>query len=392
MALRLLTRGMRVWFFLFFGLMGAGLLSARAEEKKLKAGFVYVGPIGDQGYTYAHDQGRLAAEKALPWLETTFAESVPEGDAQAVMDLMIKQGAKVIFATSSGYNPETLAVAKRHPDIIFANASGVTRASNVATYWAEAYQVDYLMGLIAGALTHTGKVGYVAPFPTSEIKRHVNSFALGVHEANPKASLCVRWIFAWYNPSAAKEAASALIGEGSDIFCFGEDSPTVAQVAAQHQMPSFSIITPMDKFAPDFIASGLIVHQDIFYLDFLKKVHDGTYTPKNLEGVDHWGLLASGAVELAVRSGNRIDEKYAVPLRKVMLKHPTLGSLSAYDLVLKRLEQMSKPTPEFDPWDGPVLDRKGVIRIKAGVHPGRDVLLTMDWAAPGIVGPWPQEP
>lgn len=238
---------MRRW--LPFLLVALGLVLAQGE--KLKACFIYVGPVGDAGWTYAHDLGRKKAEAALPWLETRYVESVPEAQALPVIDRLVREGCRVIFATSFGYGEAVLEAAKKYPDVLFAHATGVRRAPNVATYMADFYQVYYLNGLAAGALSKTGKVGYVAAYPIPEVKRHINAFALGVRAVNPKAQVLVRWINAWYDPAKAREATEALLAQGADVFAFTEDSPTVVQTAARKGAYSFGHYTPMLKFAPD---------------------------------------------------------------------------------------------------------------------------------------------
>jgi simple sugar transport system substrate-binding protein len=247
--------------------------------------------------------GRLIAEETFPWLETIYVESVPEGEVETYIDRMIQEGADVVFTTSFGFMDGTLAAAKRYPDKIFAHCSGFKRAPNMASYMADFYQVYYLNGLMAGALTKSGKIGYVAAFPIPEVKRHINAFTIGVREVNPNAQVHVRWIYEWFNPAAATEATKALIAEGADVFAFTEDSPTVVQVAAAKGLPSFGHYSPMYDFAPDYVVSGQIVHWEKFYLDFLSKVYAGYYTSKNLEEVDYWGLLREGAVELGAKPG-----------------------------------------------------------------------------------------
>jgi simple sugar transport system substrate-binding protein len=136
---------------------------------------------------------------------------------------------------------------------------------------------------MAGALTHSGKVGYVGAFPIPEVKRHITAFALGLREVKPQAEVHVRWTFNWFNPAAAKEATEALIAVGADVFAFTEDSPTVVQVAAQHGLLSFGHYSPMHNVAPDYVVSGQLVHWETIYRDFLSKVHSGAYTPQNLQ-------------------------------------------------------------------------------------------------------------
>ncbi len=359
---------------------------------KLKAGFIYVGPIGDYGWTHAHNQAREMAEKAFPWLETTYVESVPEGEVGVFIDRMVQQGAQVIFTTSFGYMDGTLEAAKRHPNVIFAHATGFKRAPNMATYHADFYQIYYLNGLIAGALSKRGRIGYVGAFPIPEVKRHISAFTIGVREVNPKAEVHVRWINAWVNPAAAKEAAEALIADGADVFAFTEDTPTVIQVAAKRQLPSFAHYSPMHQFAPDYVVSGQLVHWDKIYLDFLRKVHDQTYTATNLAEVDYWSLLYDKAVELGAKIGMPINPAFKDALSAVKVTDAALGEVSVYDLVLARLEQMNQKTPAFDPFTGPQYDRKKTLRVPEGQRMTHQQLASMEWAALGIQGPWPNEP
>ncbi|HEX2863468.1 MAG TPA: BMP family ABC transporter substrate-binding protein, partial [Deinococcales bacterium] len=264
----------------------ASLVTAQSFDK-IKAGFIYVGPVGDYGWTNAHDAARKIVLKEFPWLQTLAVESVPEANAGTYIDQLVKQGCNVIFTTSFGYMDATIAAAQKYPDVIFAHASGFKRAPNSATYMADFYQVYYLDGLMAGALTKSNKIGYVGNFPLSETKRHIDAFALGIRAVNPKATVNVRWINSFYDPAAAKEATEALVADGNDVFAFTEDSPTVVQVSGKHNLPSFSHYSPMQDFSPKTVVSGQLVHWDVIYKDFLSKIHNGTYTTKNLENVDY---------------------------------------------------------------------------------------------------------
>jgi simple sugar transport system substrate-binding protein len=319
-------------------------------------------------------------------------ESVPEGGVEPFIDRLVSQGASVIFTTSFGFMDGTLAAAKKYPKVIFAHASGFKRNPNMATYMADFYQVYYLNGLMAGALTKTDKVAYVGAFPIPEVKRHLDAWALGVRAVNPKATVQVRWISDWFNPSKAKEATDALIAEGADIFAFTEDSPTVVQEAGKKKLLSFGHYSPMYKFAPDTIVSGQLVHWETIYLDFLRKVQAGTYTAENLQDVDYWWLLGQKAVEVGTQPGMLINPRFVDALKATSIKTPDLGTLSVYDLVQRRLAQMSSTPAKFDPFTGPLKDRNGVVRVKAGYTLTEQDLTTMEWAAPGVVGQWPNEP
>jgi len=232
----------------------------------------------------------------------------------------------------------------------------------------------------------------VGAFPIPEVKRHLGAFALGVRAVNPKATVNVRWLFAWFDPAKAKEATEALIAEGADVFAFTEDSPTVVQVAAKKGLPSFSHYSPMQRYAPQGVVSGQLVHWERIYVDFLSKVLAGKYNATNLQNVDYWWLLAEKAAEVGGEFGVPINPVWVGKLQAAKVNTKEFGTLSVYDLVMRRLAQMSKTPVAFDPFTGPIRDRKGVLRVPAGRTMTVLELTTMEWAAPGIVGPWPKEP
>lgn len=365
-------------------------------EKKLKAAWIYVGPIGDIGWTHAHNEGRLYVEKQFPWLETVYAEAVPEADVDRFLDrFVVEEKSDVVFTTSFGYMDATIAAAQKYPDKIFFHCSGYKRAPNSGTYFADFYQVYYLNGLMAGALTKTDKIGYVAAHPIPEVVRHINAFALGVREANPEATVDVRWLFAWYDPAKAREAAEALIAAGSDVLAFTEDTATVVQVGEEYTQKgqpvySFGHYSPMAQFGPNSIVSGQLVNWGLLYTDILMKVYLGVYTPQNLENVDYWWLLREGGVELGGQFGEPINPKFVEPLKAVKVTDPLLGEISVYDLVLKRLEQMKDPAMLFDPFTGPIKDQDGMERLKSGQRASYGELLTIDWFVDGVVGTIPR--
>lgn len=361
---------------------------AFAQDDKLKVGFIYVGPVGDAGWSYAHDLGRLATEEALPGIETTIVESVAEADVESFIDQLVADGAEVIFTTSFGYGDGTLAAAERYPDVIFGHATGIERAPNVMTYIAELYQPYYVNGLIAGALTESNKIGYVAAFPIPEVKRHLNAFALGVQEVNPDATVEVRWLNAWFDPAGAKEATEALIADGADVFAFTEDTPTVIQTAAERGYPSFSHYASMLSFSPDTVASGQLSKWQAIYTDFLSKVLDGTYNSTNLEDVDYVWRMGEGAVEAGAEPGMPINPAYEDALKGKTVNDPELGEISVYDLVLKRIEQMSMPDPAFEPFTGPISDCAGNEVLAEGQQGTIPELFSLQWAAENVRGPW----
>jgi basic membrane protein A len=383
----------RFWLGVFLTLTASSVAWAQLDE--VRAGFIYVGPVGDFGWTYSHDRGRRAVDERFDWLTTTFVESVPEGDTETFIDQLVRGGANVIFTTSFGFGEGTLNAARRYPDVLFGHATGFQGAPNVMVYIAEFYQLYYLNGLMAGALTETNKVGYVAAFPIPEVKRHINAFTLGVREVNPEAEVEVRWLYNWFDPAGAAEATQALIAEGADVFAFSEDTPTVIQTAAERGFPSFSHYSAMYEFAPEHVVSGQIANWEVIYADFLEKVHTGEYNAQNLEDVNYWWLLSEGAVILGADEDTPINPVFEERLRAVTVTDPDLGEVSVYDLVLARHEAMKEGGPEaFDPFTGPIRDRNGNVVIEAGVTPDQETLETLEWAVEGVSlsSPWDNEP
>jgi simple sugar transport system substrate-binding protein len=360
---------------------------AQRDPSEIKVGFIYVGPIGDAGWTYAHDLGRQALEQALG-VETIYVESVTEADVELFIDQLVAEGANVIFTTSFGYGDGTLAAAERYPDVIFGHATGVERAPNMMTYIAEFYQPYYINGLTAGALTETNRIGYIAAFPIPEVKRHINAFAIGVSEVNPEAVVEVRWLFNWFDPAGAKEATEALIAAGADVFAFSEDTPTVIQTAAERGFPSYSHYASMYVFSPETIVSGQIADWGVIYIDFVQGIIDGTYTATNLEEVDYFWRLGEGAVEAAADPGMIINPAFEEALRGVTIEDPVLGEISVYELVMTRVAQMTQTEPEFEPFTGPLSDCRGNLIYAEGEVATEAELLSMQWAAANIIGPW----
>ena len=378
---------------LLVGIVAVGVAKEYVPGTPITAGFIYVGPIGDYGWTHAHDVARQIVDKEFPWLKTVYVENVSAGDTVSTIDKLVNdKHCNVIFTTSFDFMNGTLAAAKKYPDVIFAHCSGFKRAPNMATYMADFYQVYYLNGLMAGALTKTNKIGYVGAFPIPELKRHINAFTIGVRTVNPKAEVHVRWTEGWENPAAAKEATEALSAEGCDVFAFTQDSPTVVQVAAANGALSFSHYSPMYRFAPNNVISGELVHWDKIYADFLQKVYKGIYTAHNLQNVDYWWTLSQGAVEMGAKPGMPINPIFINKLKAVTVDDPVLGKIDVYDLVQTRLDQMANPGITFDPFQGPVYDRKGKLEVPKGMWLSTDLLTTMQWAVKGVVGPWPGEP
>lgn len=372
----------------------AGYAASQLKDGKIKAAFIYVGPK-DTGWSYMHEVARRYIDEKFPWLETVYAEDVSEADIdQYIERFIVEEGSEVVFTTSFAFMDATIEAAKKYPDTIFFNSSGHKRASNVGTYFAEFYQLYYLNGLMAGVLTKTGKVGYVAAYPTPEVVRHINAFALGVKETNPRATVDVRWLFAWYDPNKARTATESLIKEGCDVLAFTEDSPAVVKVGQEYTekgepVYTFANYSPMQELGPDSSVSGQLVHWEVLYQDILAKVYAGVYTSRNLADVDYWWMLREKAVELGGEFGVPINPEFESVFKQQKIIDPLLGEISIYDLVMKRLEQMSEVTVLFDPFIGPIKDQEGKVRIGTGRRASHDELWLMDWFVENIVGKFP---
>lgn len=374
-------------------LLALAALTFASAQDPLKVAFIYVGPVGDYGFSFAHDLGRQALQEHFgDAIETVYVESVPEPEVEPFIDQLVADGADVIFATSFGFGDGVLAAAQRYPDVIFGWGTGIFRAPNVLTYMADFYQVYYLNGLIAAALSQTGTLGYVAAFPIPEVKRHIDGFALGAREVDPDAEVHVRWLYNWFDPAGAKEASEALMAIGADVLAFTEDTPTVIQTAAERGFPSFSHYASMVEFSPETVASGQIVHWDVIYIDIVQKVLDGTFTSSNLEDVDYFWLLEEGAVELGSEPGVPVADAFVDDLQAVVIDHPEFGSIDVYDLVLRRLAQMTEGRTVFEPFAGPLVDRNGNEVYADGYLPTLEELISLEYAVPGVVGAWDNEP
>ena len=422
--------------------------------EKVKAAFVYVGPIGDYGWSHAHEVGRQVVQKLFgDWLETTYRESISKEAAASVIDELVKAGYTVIFTTSFDHMDPTYEKAQQYPNVMFFHCSGYKRASNMATYFADLYQVYYLNGLMAGALTKTGKIGYVAAHTIPEVVRHINAFAIGAKEMarllGKDVSVYVIEIGAWYAPDKAREVARTLVERYNvDVIAFTEDSTAVVEYAqflydtTGKLVYVFSHYSPMYVYGPDVVVSGQLVRWEVIYIDILAKVKAGVYRPGNLENVDYWYLLNTGAVELGAHvypngSVMMVNPKFIPTLKNIRFTDPETGAeTNAYDYVMKRYWQMknapllqslqgSAPTheyesvgyveiemralpkhivaPVFDPFTGPLKGyclrgggeaysvfckaRKAgdVVEIGAGVRLTHDDLWNMDWFVEGVL-------
>lgn len=344
------------------GLMLAATTSAMAEPTKV--GFVYVGPIGDHGWSYRHDIGRKAIEKALgDKVKTSYVESVKEGpDAARVIQQLAASGHKLIFTTSFGFMNPTLKVAKKFPNVKFEHATGYKRSDNLSTYAARFYEGRYIAGVIAGKMTKSNILGYVGSFPIPEVVRGVNSFILGARSVNPKAVVKTVWVNSWYDPGKEGDAAKALIDQGVDIITQHTDSPAPLQVAANRGVLGFGQASDNYHFAPKAQMTAIIDNWDSYYVERAKAVVDGTW-----KSGDVWGGLKDGMVSMAKYTNMPEDVK--------KLAMDTEAAIIAGKLL---------------PFAGPIKDQSGALKVKAGEALSDGDLLGMNWYVEGVEGKLPK--
>ena len=271
-------------------------LITTAMAEPLKVGFIYVGPTGDHGWTYMHDQGRKSIEEAYGDLvETTYVESVPEGpDAERVMRQMALSGVDLIFATSFGYMDAMMKVAEDFPDVMFEHATGYKTADNMAVYSSKFYEGRYVQGVIAGMMSEKGKAGYIASFPIPEVIRGINAFWLGATSVNPDFDIDVIWVNTWYDPAKEADAATVLIQQGADIITQHTDSPAALQVAEANNVMAFGQASDMINFAPETQLTAIIDQWGPYYVSRVGLALDGKWS-----STDTWGGMDTGMVEMA---------------------------------------------------------------------------------------------
>ena len=351
--------------------LATGLATAAVAEDPLKIGFVYIGPVGDGGWTYQHDQGRLAVEAEFgDRVETIFQENVPEGpDAERILTQMALSGADMIFTTSFGYMDPTNNVAARFPDVKFEHATGYKREHpNVSTYDARFYEGRAVLGTIAGHMTQTNKIGYIASFPIPEVIQGINSSFLHAQKVNPDVEMSVVWAYTWFDPAKEADAAAALINNGVDVILQHTDS-TAPQAAAQAaneaggRVFTFGQASDMANFKPEPRIASIIDDWSPYYIKRVGELLDGTY-----EQVASWGGMPEGEVVIgeitAVVPDAVRDEALA------MVAAITDGS--------------------YHPFTGPIMKQDGSVFLAEGEVATDLQLVTMDFYVQGMNGDIPQ--
>lgn len=273
--------------------LGMGAASASAE--KLKACWVYVGPVGDFGWTYQHHQGLLAVEKEFgDKVETAFAENVPEADSEKTIERFARDGCKIIFTTSFGYMEPTLKVAAKFPDVKFEHATGYKNADNVTTYNAKFHEGRYVIGQIAAKMSKTGVAGYIVSFPIPEVVAGINAFMLGAQTVNPDFKVKIIWANTWFDPAKEADAAKVLLSQGADILVQHTDSAAPLQVAQEQGKFGFGQASDQIKFAEKAQLTAIVDNWAPYYVRRVNDVLAGTWKSQS-----SWDGMAEGTVSMA---------------------------------------------------------------------------------------------
>ena len=327
---------------------------------KFKVGFIYIGPIGDAGWTTAHNNGRLYLEQNLANVETVYIENVAESaDAERVMTELVNQGCKVIFATSFGYMDYVINVAAKFPDVVFMHCSGYKTAENVGTYFGQIEQPRYLTGIMAGKMTKNNQIGYVAAFPIPECIRGINFFTEGVRSVNPDATVKVVWTNTWYDPAKEKDAAVSLLDANCDVIAQHQDTPGPQQAAQERGAYSVGYNTDMSSFAPDANLSSPIWNWGPYYVKTVEAVRNKTW--KNDQ---YWGSISEGVVDIAPMTSVVPDDV------------KTLVNGKRQDMIDGKLNIFA----------GPIKDQTGAVIVADGQKMTDDEVLNMDWFVEGVDG------
>ena len=268
---------------------------AAAATEPLKIAFAYVGPVGDGGYTFAHDQGRLALEKEFgDKIKTSYVESVPEGaDAERVLRDMAANGNKLVFGTTFGYMEPIQKIAPDFPDVKFEHATGYKTAANVSTYGSRTYEGAYLAGIIAGSMTKSNVLGVVGSVPIPEVLRNINSFTLGAQSMNPKIKTKVVWVNEWFAPPKETEAATSLINGGADILFQNTDSAAVLKTAEEKGKRAFGWDSDMTAYGPKAHLGSAIINWTPYYTKTVREMLDGKWSSQQT-----WWGVKEGAIDI----------------------------------------------------------------------------------------------
>ena len=338
--------------------IGASILSAPAADK-LKVGFVYLGPVGDFGWTYQHEVGRREIVKAFgDKIETSFLENVNEGpDSERAIEQLARAGHKLIFTTSFGYMDPTLKVAKKYPNVHFEHATGFKRDKNMSIYNGRFYEGRYIQGVIAGKMSKAGVLGYIASFPIPEVVMGINATILGAQTVNPNIKVKIIWANTWFDPGKEADAAKALLDQGADVIMQHTDSPAAMQIASERGKLAFGQDSEMIKFGPKTQLTSIMDNWAPYYIDRVKAELDGKWASE-----DTWGGLKSKMVVMAPYTNVPDDVK--------KLAMDTEAAIIAGNLF---------------PFKCPVVDQDGkTVECKGGDHLDDGQVLGMNFYVKGI--------
>jgi basic membrane protein A and related proteins len=336
-----------------------------AKPEPLKIAFAYVGPVGDGGWSFAHDNGRKAIEKEFgDKVKTSFVESVPESaDAERVIRDMVSQGNKLIFGTTFGYMETMLKVAADNKDVKFEHATGYKQAENMRTYDSRTYEGAYMAGVIAGKMTKSNILGVVASVPIPEVIRNINSFTLGAQSSNPKIKTKVVWVNEWFAPPKETEAATSLINGGADVLFQNTDSPAVLKTAEAKGKRAFGWDSDMTAYGPKAHLASAVINWGPYYIKATKEVLDGTWTG----GGHTWWGVKEGAIDLV----SIADDVPAETKAKI-------------DEVKKGLTDGS-----FAIWKGPIIDNTGKVQVAKDTVADDKFLSGVNFFVKGVEGKVP---
>jgi simple sugar transport system substrate-binding protein len=336
---------------------------ADARPGPLRIGFLYVSPVGQMGWTYEHDQGRLRLEAELAGLvQTTYVEAVTEGaDAERVLRDFVARGTGLVFATSFGYQEALLRVAAEAPQVRFEQFGGFKPRPNVSTYNVRMYEARWLSGFLAGQVTRSGVAGYVAGLPVPEVFQGINAFTLGMRAARPDATVRVLWLGTWFDPTREQDAAMTLANLGADVLTHHSGSAAVARAAEQHGVRVIAYQSDMRSVAPHAQLAAVGADWAGYYVREARAVLDGSWRPE-----PEWGGIREGMVRLFALGES-------VPAT-------TLAALEDHTRDLR--------DGRVTPFMGRLVDRAGTVRLESG-RLADEAIARMDWFVPGVEGSLP---
>lgn len=341
-----------------------GINAAQADDP-LKAGFVYVGPVSDYGWSYEHDRARLEVEKHFNGSVTTsYVEKVPEGaDAERVIRQMAQNGTDVIFTTSFGFMNPTAKVAKRFPNVVFEHATGYKRDKNLSTYVLRTYEGRWVSGIAAGMMTKTNTIGYIASFPIPEVIRDINSVYMAAKSVNPDVKIKIMWVSTWYDPVKESEAANVLMDQGADILIQHTDSPAPLMAAEKRGLKGIGQASDMSNFAPNAHIFSIRDDWAPHYISVIENVKNGSWKSQ-----DYWGGFSAGMLSIASMNDNLPED-----VKKA---------------VWKSYEEIK--SGKFKPFTGPIKNNKGELVVADGHSLTDEELATVNWYVAGIDDTIPQ--